>query len=99
MVAKDDAVEPILEKVRNADEPGASPHLTLTADEREELRIDREEMQGSPEANELEAAEANYRNVEMRALTAANPSLAPIIARLPAGGRGLGFRRLLAPGP
>jgi hypothetical protein len=99
MISKDQGVKTILDKLNDADAPGASPHCALTADEREELRIDRDAVQHSPEADRLASATSDYHRAQIQAMTTANPALASLVARLPSDGRGLGFRRLIAPGP
>jgi hypothetical protein len=94
MAGKDKSLRPILDKAEAAQSPG-SFHIRLTGDEREELRAAREAMEGSPEEAAVRKAEDDYRKTAADVMTAADPSMAAIIAGLmqPGGEMGMGVRR------
>lgn len=94
MVAQDKSLRPILDKAEAAQSPG-SFHIRLTGDEREELRAAREAMEGTPEEAAVQKAEDDYRKTTADVMTAADPSMAAIIAGLtrPGGEMGMGVRR------
>jgi len=98
MVARDASLGPILQKIDAANSE-AGLHIRLTADDREQLRAAREAMRGTPEAAALQQATADYRKTASDAMTAADPSLSAIIARLPQPGGDTRIGRIMAPVP
>jgi hypothetical protein len=89
MVAKDNTLRPILDKVEAASSPGGIPPR-LTGDEREQLRAAREAMKGTPEADAWQKASADYHQAVREAVIAADPSAAPILEKMGTGGMGGG---------
>jgi hypothetical protein len=92
MVAQDKSLRPILDKAEAAHSPG-SFHIRLTGDEREELRVAREALSGSPEEDALQKARDEYHKTAADVMTEGNPSMAAIIERLPQGWMEMGVRR------
>jgi len=93
MLARDSSLGPIFDKLLAENTPSA-PHARLTADEREQLHAARESMKDSPEAAALHTATAEYRRIAIQAMITADPSVAPIVSRLPRPDTSL--RRFLA---
>jgi hypothetical protein len=94
MLAKDKSIGPVIEKIKAASSPGA-PRPRLTAQEVEQLRSARVSMMGAPETDAWKQATEDYRAAMRQAMTAADPSMAAILAKLPEGG-GTGAPRTVA---
>jgi hypothetical protein len=98
MLAKDPTLGPLLEKIEAASAPGSRPP-SFTADEYLKIHEGMASIRGTPEADAWKQATADYRAALRKAMVAADPSIADILARLPEPGASHGAGAPHSPAP
>ena len=93
IVATDPSLTPLFDKIKAA----GAQRPQLTQEEIAKLRAGRDAINGTPESNAWEKATADYREAMRKAMIAADPSVAAILAKLPqgrpSGGAGAGIAK------
>ena len=86
MEAKDKSYAPLVDKIEAAATSNPPTRMVLTDDEKAQLMAGRKLMMGTPEAMELQEANAQYYAVLRKTMVASDPAVASIFAKLPQPG-------------